>query len=191
MTTCPGYCRCLFQVSHFLLMRALSVVTLISSQVFPLSWFNPEMPLLTSPNSLCFSPPQTWLRMLPSHTLSHTVPLAINFQYLFYFSSSMRFKHLPLGLPCYSASFGLWIVAWTFSTLWLLCTYEKNILCVSFGAWVTSNRILSISIHLPEKSMDLMGEQCSEYECTTFYLSILLFGTPAQFKILAFMNRVH
>jgi hypothetical protein len=105
--------------------------------------------LLSSPNLSTYA-------SLP-HSLPHSSPSPLTSNIYFIFSSSVRFKHLPLGLPCYSASFSLWIVA--FSTLWLLCTYEKkNTPCVPFGAWVTSIRTLSISIHLPAKSMDLMGE---------------------------------
>jgi hypothetical protein len=36
----------------------------------------------------------------------------------------MKFKHLPLGLPCYLASLSLWVVAWVSCTLWLITTYN-------------------------------------------------------------------
>lgn len=70
-------------------------------------------------------PKLSYLYSPPTHSPTR-FPLTINFQYIFYFFSLVRFKHLSLGLPCYSASFGLWIVAWAFSTLWLLCAYEKK-----------------------------------------------------------------
>ena len=74
--------------------------------------------------SLLLSSPNLSTYASLSHPLPHSSPSPLTSNIYFIFSSSVRFKHLLLGLPCYSASFSLWIVA--FSTLWLLCTYEKK-----------------------------------------------------------------
>lgn len=55
---------------------------------------------------------------IPSSSLSHSISDD------YFISSWVRFKHLPLYLPCFYLLLGLWIVACIAYTLWLICTFE-------------------------------------------------------------------
>ena len=92
-------------------------MTLIDYMEFPLHYISISF-LKCPPISVV--PPNTLLPpSLPDHSRSHPQPRPVCHQNPFYFffpgrsMCSPQYPHpIPLSLPCYLASLGLWIIAW-------------------------------------------------------------------------------
>ena len=124
----PGYRSGPFPVPYPPFLGVSAKVTLIDSCEFPLSQISTSSQRYRPPSILVLTPhfssphfDSSSFRTLCS--LNQFCP-PIYLQYLFYFPFSVRFKHSPLGSPCYLDSLGHWIVVLLLFTIWPISTYK-------------------------------------------------------------------